>query len=400
MVHFQEISLTTFLSEYWQKKPLVIRQALPGFINPLSPDELAGLALEEDIESRIVSETPNKKAQWHLKNGPFLESDFSTLPKTHWTLLVQGVDRIIPEVYELLNHFDFIPQWRIDDVMISYAALNGSVGPHYDNYDVFLYQAKGRREWSLTSQKCTPENHIKNLELRIMNEFNTEEQFILEEGDMLYLPPHIGHYGISLSEECMTYSFGYRSYQGQEIWDSLGDYLSEQEAFKTLYQDPDWSELKNTSEITEPAWKNAQALLQQLINDEQIMKSWFGCFATRLDQQAEQQLPMSLEDLEDEELVDLPTFIDELKDAMGLMRDASCRFAYQVIDQKSEYQLYINGCQWDVRGVSPQLISLIANNRLLVNQDLKPYLNNEDNQLFLYELWKLQWLSWILDGAA
>ena len=227
MINLQQISLKTFLSEYWQKKPLVIRQALPDFVNPLSPDELAGLALEEEIESRLVFETPDKKPYWHLKSGPFFENDFNTLPKTHWTLLVQGVDRIIPEVYELLDHFNFIPQWRIDDVMISYAALNGSVGPHYDNYDVFLYQAKGRREWSLTTQNCNTENYIKDLELRIMNQFDIEERFILEEGDMLYLPPHVGHYGISLSDECMTYSFGYRSYQGQELWDSLGDYLSE-----------------------------------------------------------------------------------------------------------------------------------------------------------------------------
>jgi 50S ribosomal protein L16 3-hydroxylase len=387
MVHFQEISLKTFLSEYWQKKPLVIRQALPDFINPLTPDELAGLSLEEDVESRLVKETPNSTPQWHLKRGPFLESDFKNLSDTHWTLLVQGVDRIIPEVYELLNHFDFIPQWRIDDVMISYAALNGSVGPHYDNYDVFLYQAKGRREWSLTSKKCTPENFIQNLELRIMEEFDCEEQFILEEGDMLYLPPHIGHYGISLSKECMTYSFGYRSYQGQEIWDSLGDYLSEKELFKDLYQDPDWSNLKNTSEITAPAWKNAQALLQQVINDENHMKTWLGCFATRLDQGAEQQLPMPLED---DELIDMLDFIEELQDTSGLIRDASCRFAYQMQEQ---CELYINGCQWDVTDVSPKLIALVANNRIISNQDFKPYLDHEDNQIFLYELWKLQWLQ-------
>jgi 50S ribosomal protein L16 3-hydroxylase len=390
MVHFQEITLKTFLSEYWQKKPFVIRQALPGFINPLSPDELAGLALEEDIESRLVWETPNKKTQWHLRRGPFLESDLITLPQTNWTLLVQGVDRVIPEVYKLLDHFDFIPQWRIDDVMISYAVLHGSVGPHYDNYDVFLYQAKGRRDWSLTSKKCNPENYINNLELRIMNEFEVEERFVLNEGDMLYLPPHIGHYGIALSEECMTYSFGYRSYQGQEIWDSLGDYLSDKESFKTLYKDPDWSDLKNTSEITKTAWNNAQTLLQQIINDENLMKSWFGCFATRLDQQAEQQLPLPLEN---EELINLPDFIEELSEISCLARDPSCRFVYQVLNEQSEYQLFINGCQWDVAGVSHQLIRLVANSRFLLNQDLKSYLDNEDNQLFLFKLWKLQWLQ-------
>lgn len=392
MVHFQEITLKTFLSEYWQKKPLVIRKALPNFINPLTPDELAGLALEEDVESRIVLETRDKKPYWHLKRGPFLETDFNELPQTHWTLLVQGVDRLIPEVYDLLNHFDFIPQWRIDDVMISYAALNGSVGPHYDNYDVFLYQAKGRRQWSLTSKQCTEDNYIQNIELRIMNHFDVEEQFILEEGDMLYLPPHIGHYGISLSEECMTYSFGYRSYQGQEVWDSLGDYLSEKETFKTLYKDPDWSALNNSSELTPAAWQNARKLLLELVNDDKTLKSWFGCFATRLDQEAEQHLPMALEE---DELIDLADFIDEIKDGLDLVRDACCRFAYQVADAESEYQFYINGCEWDVEGISHGLLAFIANNRMLSTLELTPYLKNKHDQSFLYELWTLQWIQFL-----
>lgn len=390
MINFQEITLKTFLSEYWQKKPLIIRNALPGFNNPLSADELAGLSLEEEIESRIVFETPGQKPQWHLKRGPFAEEEFTKLPKTHWTLLVQGVDRVIPEVYELLNHFDFIPQWRIDDVMISYAAMHGSVGPHYDNYDVFLYQAQGRREWSLTSKNCTEANCINDLELRIMNEFAVEERFILEEGDMLYLPPHIGHYGIAHSQDCMTYSFGYRSYQGQEVWDSLGDYLSEREQVKSFYCDPDWSCLNNTSELPPSAWQHAKKLLQQVLEDEQTLKSWFGCFATRLDQQAEQQLAMPLEE---DEFLTQEEFIEELLTGSNMIRDASCRFAYYKQDDTSEVQLYINGCKWDIQNASADLISLIANNRVITNDCIKPFLNNHANQLFLHELWKLQWLQ-------
>lgn len=387
MINFQDISLKTFLSEYWQKKPLVIRNALPNFINPLSPDELAGLALEDDVESRIVWETPEQNPAWHLKRGPFTEQDFSSMPQTHWTLLVQGVDRLIPEVYALLDHFDFLPQWRIDDIMISFAALNGSVGPHYDNYDVFLYQAQGRREWSLTTKECNQDNYLKDLELRIMERFAVEEQILLEEGDMLYLPPHVGHYGISRSEACMTYSFGYRSYQGQELWDSIGDFLSEKGAFTDLYQDPDWSHLKNTSEITQPAWQSAQKLLQQLINDEKIMKSWFGCFATRLDQNAEQQLPMPLEE---DELGDLPSFIRELQSGLTLVRDASCRFAY--VEENSELinQFYINGCEWNIEGVTSELLRELANHRVI---NVCPYLDHKPNQLFLFDLWKLQWLQ-------
>ncbi len=363
------IPLTTFLQEYWQKKPLVIRQALPNFLNPIDADELAGLALEEDIESRLVWETPQQQPQWHLQRGPFKEQDLTQLPQSHWTLLVQGVDRIIPEVAALLTHFNFIPYWRIDDVMISFAALNGSVGPHYDHYDVFLFQAQGQREWLLTSQQCNERNYIPDLELRIMREFAVEQRIILEEGDMLYLPPHIGHYGISRSEACMTYSFGYRSYQGQEILDSLGDYLAEHGLFKELYSDPDWSSLTNPAELPQSAVRQAQHLLTQLINNEQIMNSWFGCFATRLDQQAEQHLapPLEEDDIENQE-----EFIVLLEESDGLSKNASCRFAYYHNDSM---HLYINGCEWPTSGITTELIILVANQHDLTYSQLQSFLS-------------------------
>lgn len=390
MINLQHISIETFLKEYWQKKPLVIRNALPDFINPLSPDELAGLALEEDIESRLVMETPDVAPFWHLKRGPFSQKQFNKLPSSHWTLLVQGVDRLIPQVYELLDHFNFIPQLRIDDIMISYAVSQGSVGPHYDNYDVFLYQGLGRREWRLTTKMCHKENYIKDLELRIMDQFDVEEHFILEEGDMLYLPPHVGHYGIALSQHCMTYSFGYRSYQGQELLESLADYLSEKGLFKKLYQDPDWSQLQHTSEITPTAWLHAKMLLQQLINDDSIIKSWFGCFATQLDHHAELQLPLPLED---HESTDLQSFIHEIEMGLDLARDPTCRFAYQQAENHSKYQLYINGCEWDVSEVSHSLVAFVANNRFLPHYSVIGLLNTPQDQMFIYNLWQLQWLQ-------
>lgn len=384
MVHFQSIDAKTFLSEYWQKKPLVIRQALPGFINLLSADELAGLAMDEDIESRLVFETPNKAPAWQLKRGPFVEADFSKLPKTHWTLLVQAVDQVIPDVAALLDHFNFIPQWRVDDVMISYAVKHGSVGPHYDNYDVFLYQASGQRKWSLTTKNCNATNALKDVDLRIMATFEVEEEYILQPGDMLYLPPHVGHHGVSLDDDCITYSFGYRSYQGQELWDSLGDYLSEQQTVTPLYIDPNWAAIKATSAIPQAAWLQAKQLLQQILEDDALIQSWFGCFATRLDQQAEQHMPLPLEE---EEWGDLSAFMHALQETSGLLRDATCRIAY--VDN----QLFINGCVWHTSGVSPALFQLVANHRQLELVELEPFLIQESNQLFLYDLWKLQWLQ-------
>lgn len=388
MINLSTISLHTFLNDYWQKKPFVIHQAFNNFVPPLSPEELAGLALEEDVESRIVLETPRSAPFWQLKTGPFTTKDFKHLPKTHWTLLVQGVDRLIPEVANLLDHFTFIPQWRIDDVMISYAVNQGSVGPHYDNYDVFLFQASGRRKWTLTTQHCHPENYLENVPLRIMEKFVTEEEYILEPGDMLYLPPHVGHHGVSLSDDCMTYSFGYRSYQAKEMLTSFSDYLTEIDETPLLYEDPNWTNHQATGLIPPQAWINARNLLQQIISNEDHLKTWFGCFATQLDHQSEQLLPQPLSEDEQGESLD---FIDSLLKSAGIERDAICRFAYQ--EKGNETQLFINGCEWNTDGVSSELTKLIANHRSISLQMLHPFLSHKNNHVLLHDLWRLQWIQ-------
>ena len=185
------ISAEHFLKEYWQKKPLLIRQAFPGFLCPVSPDELAGLALEESVESRLIQEQQGE-AHWVLENGPFEESRFGQLPATHWTLLIQQLDAWHEEINALKQHFSFIPNWRIDDIMASYAPQGGSVGPHYDQYDVFLLQAHGHRHWQI-GQMC--DEHSPQLEgtpLRILKAFEAQADWVLAPGDMLYLPPGFG----------------------------------------------------------------------------------------------------------------------------------------------------------------------------------------------------------------
>ncbi len=390
MSFFEEHNLKNFVANYWQKKPLVIRQAFPAFINPLTADELAGLAMEEEFESRIVIEKPRSKFAWQLKNGPFSKRDFKHLPKTNWTLLVQGVDRFIPQVTALLDYFDFLPQWRIDDLMISYAVDQGSVGPHYDNYDVFLYQAKGSRKWSLTTQNCHPANCLKGLDLRIMEEFIVEEDYFLEEGDMLYLPPHVGHYGIAVGES-ITYSFGYRSYQALELWENFGSYIAEKSPAVRLYQDPEGIGTKETSELDPATWQQAKDLMQGLLDNKQELQNWFGCFATRLDEHAEEFLPLPLEK---NELIPLRYFIEKLQaPEQGLLRHPLCRFVYQL---NKPIALFINGAPWPVQGVSEELVKLVANKRFLNSSVLSCFLNQAENQHFLYELWSLSWLEFTL----
>lgn len=386
MLNFQRLNVETFLSDYWQKKPLLIRAALPNFKNPLSAEELAGLAMEQDLESRLIIQSLSISPEWTLKRGPFSKNDFKNLQKSHWTLLVQGVDRFVPEVTCLLDYFNFIPQWRIDDVMISYAVEQGSVGPHYDNYDVFLYQASGRRKWLLTTQDCVESNYLPDLELRIMKEFKIEQEYILEEGDMLYLPPNVGHHGISLSHDCMTFSFGYRSYKDVELWDSFGEYLFYKNRPPLFYKDPAWALLKNTSQLPKDALTQAKVLMQSLLDDEALMQDWFGTFATHLDNQSEE---LFFDNLDSDKTTSLTKFKVNLLKSNGLIRNSICRFAYFKSEETGKLSLYINGERHCVDNVSEDLVEKIANNRNLPLKDLEPLIKNQSDESFLYELWKL-----------
>lgn len=177
-----------FVSQYWQKKPCVLRQVLVGFESPVSPEELAGLACEEDVHCRLVIEQDGS-SPWQLRYGPFEDKDFLELPATHYSLLVSECEKWLPELGELLDQFDFIPDWRIDDLMLSYAPQHGSVGPHVDEYDVFLLQALGSRRWQYTESRVEDPQLIPNLDLAILRDFDPDQDIVLNPGDMLYLPP-------------------------------------------------------------------------------------------------------------------------------------------------------------------------------------------------------------------
>ncbi len=212
-----------FLRDYWQRHPILIRGAIPAFRNPIDGDDLAGLACEPGIRSRIVLGHPDRR-DWSVEYGPFDPERFSRLPTTAWTLLVSGIEHYWPEGPEWLRRFDFVPHWRRDDLMISYAARDGSVGPHIDAYDVFLFQAQGRRRWQI--QEPPPQSPIclPALPLAILRHFEATREWVLEPGDMLYLPPGIPHLGMSLDEECMTWSIGFRA----PAWrDLVGGFLED-----------------------------------------------------------------------------------------------------------------------------------------------------------------------------
>jgi 50S ribosomal protein L16 3-hydroxylase len=273
-----------FLRDYWQKRPLLIRAAFADFVNPLAPDDLAGLACEEFALSRIALHDP-RDDRWTLRNGPFAESDFAQLPPTHWTLLVQDVDKWDADVAALLAPFAFLPSWRIDDVMISYAEDGGSVGAHVDQYDVFLLQGLGRRRWQISTDAAAPKAFRDDAELKLLREFAPTHEWVLEPGDMLYLPPGVPHHGIAIGA-CMTYSIGMRAPSQADLLGDFVDHLTEAMPEEQRYADADLAPARRAGEIDDAAIARVTAAMPWLnVGAHGVpanaLRSWFGRFITR-----------------------------------------------------------------------------------------------------------------------
>jgi 50S ribosomal protein L16 3-hydroxylase len=282
MTQFFNTGLTEqeFLDQYWQKKPLLIRQAFSEFESPISPDDLAGLAGEDDIESRLIEEH-GEDGTWSVRHGPFFDEDFEQLPETHWTMLVQDVDKHLPETRSVLDPFAFIPDWRRDDLMVSYAPEHGSVGAHTDGYDVFLLQAHGQRRWQVSAGPIKNPELLEGLDVQIMADFEAHETWDLSPGDILYVPPHYAHHGVALNE-CMTFSIGFRSPSQTDLLDAVVNTLLEQGVAKDRYADPDLLvATEHSHRIDQSAIERVKALLHQTIDEaDGLLMDVLGKFVT------------------------------------------------------------------------------------------------------------------------
>ena len=286
------LSPQTFMRRHWQKKPLVIRQAIAGFAPPVDRASLFDLAAQSDVQSRLIvqgdSATTTKDAKsekagkagrgraWKFRHGPFVRRSLPPLKQSGWTLLVQGVDLHDERVHALMKQFRFVPDARLDDVMISYATDGGGVGPHFDSYDVFLLQALGTRRWRIGRQKDL--SLQPNIPLKILAQFEPEQEFVLEPGDMLYLPPRYAHDGVAQGE-CMTYSIGFRSPSAGELARELLQGLAEQAADavgERLYRDPKQAAVAQCAEVPKAMFEFAQEALQDALRDPKALHQALG----------------------------------------------------------------------------------------------------------------------------
>ncbi len=254
------ISAEQFLAEYWQKKPLLVKNAMPEIKDLLEPDDIFELAVENGVTARLITQHGEQHNQWKVKNSPLTAQDLKNVP-AFWTLLIQAVDHFSPDIANLWQHFGFIPQWRRDDIMVSYAPKGGSVGRHYDQYDVFLVQGYGSRRWQL-GQYCAPDCEVlADQPLRLLPQMDICFDEVLEPGDLLYVPPALAHYGVA-QDDCLTFSFGFRMPNATQIMDELTDQLLDKTAVQIPVADHSPRQLQAAGEVTQ---QDIALLKQQLI---------------------------------------------------------------------------------------------------------------------------------------
>ena len=359
-----DLSPEQFLKEYWQKKPLVIRNAFPDFTSPITAEELAGLSCEEEVNSRIVIEK-NGDHPWQPIYGPMDDDVFSKLPETHWTLLVNDVEKHLPELAWIIDQFRFIPEWRMDDLMISYAPEGGSVGPHMDLYDVFILQAQGHRRWQINSQPVAEDNQVTGTPLRIQKDFVAEEEWLLAPGDLIYIPPGVSHYGVA-TDDCMSFSVGFRATSHAELVNDFIGYITQNLDTSLTYRDPDLKAQNNPNEITADAIERMRNIFKDYLNpNNPKLSEWFGRFVsdTKTDMATEVSEEISnISDIEDKTLI----------------RSPASRFAF--IKDGDNTQLFIDGSNYRV---SESFAESLCINRAIESNSLSEMATDTEKSLLI-----------------
>ncbi len=357
-MQFDNFDIDIFLRDYWQKKPLLVRQAWREWHNPLEPDELAGLACEPEVEARLIEALADAPK---VEHGPLAETRFAKLGRKPWTLLVQAVDHHVTEVAELLEPFRFIPNWRIDDVMVSYATDGGGVGAHFDQYDVFLVQGLGRRRWRV-GQRCDESSELlSHDDLRLLADFEATDEWVLEPGDMLYVPPGIAHDGVAVGDDCMTYSIGFRAPSRADLIGHWVDDILTDMADDDRYGDPGLQRQANPGEITSEAIGALHAMITEKLGDRTAFARWFGAYNST---------PKYPEiDWRPENAVDIEALSEKLTSGTTLARNPASRFSF--IREGGTVILFVDGDSFECVGALAEFAeSLCAADKMHVRPEL------------------------------
>lgn len=361
-----DLPVDDFLANYWQKQALVIRQAFPGFQSPISAEELAGLACEEDVSSRIVMEKGGEHP-WYPIEGPMDESIFADLPETHWTLLVNDVEKHLPALAQITDRFRFLPEWLFDDLMISYAPQGGSVGPHLDYYDVFILQAQGHRRWQISTAPVDEDNQVDGTPLRIQRQFTAEQEWLLAPGDMIYIPPGVSHYGVA-TDDCLSFSIGFRSMShGDMVNDYIG-FITRDLPADRVFTLPNPDRQAHPNEITPATLEQFGALLQDYLkqNPAQV-KAWLGHYLS--DNKTDLVMPPETRFYDFQALV-------SISDSSPIIRNPASRFVYT--RESNMARMFIDSREMTV---TPLLAEALCNHRAIDMASLRTRIDQTEQQL-------------------
>ena len=374
-MQFREFDIDGFLRDYWQKKPLLIKNPWAHWQNPLEPDELAGLACEEGIEARLIEQTGGgAQSGWKVEHGPLPETRFGQLEEHPWTLLVQAGDHHAPQVASLIDPFRFIPNWRIDDVMVSYANVGGGVGPHFDQYDVFLVQGLGKRRWQLGAACDSTTALLPHDDLRLLASFEACDEWILDPGDILYVPPGIAHNGVAISDDCMTYSIGFRAPSHSELLAHYCDDVLDQLSDDSRYGDPHLEQQDNPGEISAAAVDRLHAMITETMLDREAFARWFGQYnSTR-------KYPDI--DWQPDEPIEIEVLRKYLARGLPLCRNPASRFSF-FRQAETSTMLFVDGqCFGCIQDTAALAELLCAQDRISIGPDLQ----SSDSVLELLEM--------------
>lgn len=364
LLNLHDLTVEQFMAEYWQKKPLLIKGGFADFQDPLTPDELAGLAAEEEVESRVVA---HQDGEWLLETGPF--DDYSDLGEANWTLLVQAVDHWHPEAAQLIEPFRFIPNWRIDDLMISYSTPGGGVGPHLDQYDVFIIQGQGKRHWRVGMPDATLTQHCPHPRLLQVSPFVDCIDVITEPGDILYIPPGCPHDGVSI-DESLSYSVGFRAPAQKDLVTGLADYLIEHEIQGTRYSDPTRQPTTEIGKITDSDLSQVQQLLRDLVDNPQLLASYFGNYISHAKH--------DLDATEPDPHYQADEIAEYLEEESVLQRLGGLRCMYYQANEHADIQLFINGMTIKVPASELDTVKLLTQHTILDSEQVLHFISSPE----------------------
>lgn len=351
------ITAEQFLAEYWQKKPLLVRNAMPEIAGLLEPDDVMELALDENVTARLIKQKDRDPNQWSVKSSPLLKADFQKMPKL-WTLLVQAVDHYSFDLSELWKKFPFIPQWRRDDIMVSYAPQGGSVGKHFDFYDVFLVQGYGHRRWQL-GQMCNAETElVPGQPLKLLPEMDVNFDEVLAPGDLLYVPPGLSHYGVA-EDDCLTFSFGFRMPNVSDMMDRVGDKFAENEVLRNPLTDIIRDQISAAGEVTTNELEYLKSKIMEQLHNSNVLEDAI------MSLMSEPKYPENIPEAEEIGTGDLEEALDQ---GYSIMLEPASRLLYT--EEDDEILFWGNGEGLCISEAFAEKLKLIANGEsVMLNLD-------------------------------